>query len=130
MSDSKPVYEEKRVGFRLTVWPTRVETSEGTFVPKVNTYPIKSITGVTVAGMTRKLQITTQDGKPHQYQLAHPERAVAAILELQSASDAPASSAAPAADPIAQLERLAKLKESGALTDEEFQSQKAKLLGA
>jgi hypothetical protein len=32
-------------------------------------------------------------------------------------------------DPLEQLERLAKLHEEGALTDEEFAAQKAKLLG-
>jgi hypothetical protein len=33
-------------------------------------------------------------------------------------------------DRLSQLERLAKLRESGALTDEEFEAEKAKLLGA
>jgi Short C-terminal domain len=33
-------------------------------------------------------------------------------------------------DTVAELERLAKLKESGALTDAEFEQQKAKLLGS
>jgi Short C-terminal domain len=42
----------------------------------------------------------------------------------------PAAPAAPAApDPMEQLEKLAKLHEEGALTDEEFAAQKAKLLG-
>ena len=41
------------------------------------------------------------------------------------ASQAPAQ-AGP--DPVEQLERLAKLKESGALTDAEFQAEKAKIL--
>jgi hypothetical protein len=46
---------------------------------------------------------------------------------------APAAAAAPAApaadaDPMAQLERLAALHAQGALTDEEFAAQKAKLL--
>jgi hypothetical protein len=36
---------------------------------------------------------------------------------------------APSADPIAQLERLAALRDSGALTDAEFAAAKAKLLG-
>ena len=36
---------------------------------------------------------------------------------------------APAADPIAQLKQLADLHEQGALTDDEFAVQKAKLLG-
>lgn len=35
----------------------------------------------------------------------------------------------PASDPIAQLERLAKLREQGHITEEEFQREKAKLLG-
>jgi Short C-terminal domain len=37
--------------------------------------------------------------------------------------------AAPA-DPVAQLKELAALKEQGALTDEEFTAQKARILGA
>jgi Short C-terminal domain len=37
--------------------------------------------------------------------------------------------AAPAADPIAQLTQLAALKDSGALTQAEFDAEKAKILG-
>ena len=36
--------------------------------------------------------------------------------------------AAPAPDPVAQLTQLAALKESGALTEAEFEAEKAKLL--
>jgi len=36
---------------------------------------------------------------------------------------------APQEDPIAQLERLGALKSQGILTEEEFQAQKAKILG-
>ena len=42
----------------------------------------------------------------------------------------PAGPTAPDADRVTQLERLAKLKDSGALTDEEFQAAKAKILGS
>jgi membrane protease subunit (stomatin/prohibitin family) len=42
---------------------------------------------------------------------------------------APAAPAPAPADSTAELERLAKLHESGALTDEEFAAAKAKLLG-
>jgi Short C-terminal domain len=45
---------------------------------------------------------------------------------------APAPTPTPASgggDAVAELERLAKLKESGALTDSEFEQQKAKILG-
>src|SRR3954452_19857776 len=38
--------------------------------------------------------------------------------------------AQPAPDPIEQLKELAALRDQGILTDEEFASQKAKLLGA
>ena len=42
---------------------------------------------------------------------------------------APAPAAAPAADPIAQLKQLGELRDSGVLTDAEFEAQKAKILG-
>ena len=42
-------------------------------------------------------------------------------------SEEPAASAEP--DPLEQVAKLAKLHEEGALTDEEFAAQKAKLLG-
>src|SRR5262249_30208731 len=42
----------------------------------------------------------------------------------------PAPAASGGADPIAELERLAKLHDSGALTDAEFEQQKAKILGS
>jgi hypothetical protein len=38
--------------------------------------------------------------------------------------------AAPAADATASLEKLAQLHASGALTDEEFAAQKAKIIGS
>ena len=42
---------------------------------------------------------------------------------------APAPAAAPAADPIAQLKQLGELRDSGVLTEAEFEAQKAKILG-
>jgi hypothetical protein len=42
---------------------------------------------------------------------------------------APAAYAPPAADPADQIEHLAQLHTSGVLTDEEFASAKAKILG-
>jgi Short C-terminal domain len=41
-----------------------------------------------------------------------------------------APAAAPAADPVAQLKELAELRDKGVLTEEEFASQKAKILGS
>ena len=47
----------------------------------------------------------------------------------QAAAPPPAAAPAGGDDPIAQLERLAALKQQGILTDAEFEAQKAKLLG-
>jgi hypothetical protein len=51
----------------------------------------------------------------------------------QAAAEAPAAPepvpAAAAPDPIEQLTQLAALKDSGALTEAEFEAQKAKILG-
>ncbi len=43
---------------------------------------------------------------------------------------APAPAAPPATDTVTQLKELAELKSQGILTDEEFQAQKAKILGS
>ena len=59
-------------------------------------------------------------------------RAEAAQAQAPAAAPEPqyAPAPAPAApDPIAQLTQLAALKDSGALTEAEFEAQKAKLLG-
>jgi hypothetical protein len=45
------------------------------------------------------------------------------------AEQEPAPAAAPAADPIEQLKELGALHQQGILTDEEFATQKAKILG-
>ena len=43
---------------------------------------------------------------------------------------APAAAAAPAEDPLDKLEKLGRLRDSGVLTPEEFEEQKAALLGS
>jgi len=43
---------------------------------------------------------------------------------------APAPAAAPAPDPIAQLKQLAELKDQGVLTEQEFATQKARILAS
>ena len=47
-----------------------------------------------------------------------------------ASASAPAQYAPPPADPADEIEHLAKLHESGALTDEEFAAAKAKVLGS
>ena len=56
----------------------------------------------------------------------------AAARAQQAPAEAPAPAPAPQAaapDPIEQLTQLAALKDSGALTEAEFEAQKAKILG-
>jgi hypothetical protein len=60
------------------------------------------------------------------------KQAAANQAQAEQAQPAPQyapAPAAPAPDPIAQLTQLAALKDSGALTEAEFEAQKAKLLG-
>jgi hypothetical protein len=68
----------------------------------------------------------------HQQEKAQTQADAAAYQQMQEqaamTAAAPAPAAAPAADPVAQLEGLAKLKEQGLLTDEEFAAEKAKIL--
>ena len=49
--------------------------------------------------------------------------------QQQAPPPPPPAAAGPTDEAIAQLEKLARLKEQGILTDEEFQQQKRKLLG-
>jgi HrpA-like RNA helicase len=57
------------------------------------------------------------------------KQAAAAQQQVEEAPAPAPPPPAPAADPIAQLTQLAALKDSGALTEAEFEAQKAKLLG-
>jgi Short C-terminal domain len=52
------------------------------------------------------------------------------VAESGGFAPAPAPPAGGAGDHLAELERLAKLRDSGALTDAEFEQQKAKILGS
>ncbi len=63
---------------------------------------------------------------PQQY--APPPQAYAPPPQQYAPPPSPAPAAAPE-DPISQLERLGALKAQGLLTDEEFNAQKAKILG-
>ena len=81
-------------------------------------------------------------GQPTRFQIARDEASNALAKEL--VGDTPAmpniqiggvpvqipGQAAPVADSTAQLEKLAQLHASGALTDEEFAAQKAKIIGS
>jgi hypothetical protein len=73
-------------------------------------------------------------GQRRAEQDAYNEQAQAAYAATQAQAPPPAYAApppapAPATDTIAELERLARLHETGALSDEEFAAAKARVLG-
>jgi hypothetical protein len=77
-----------------------------------------------------------QQGTPglNRYGPPHPGSAAAKLAEAAGAAS-PTAAPAPAAaassgDMLQRLEQLGRLREQGVLTDEEFQVQKAALLGA
>jgi len=97
-----------------------------------------------VGGMNRSQQAKSAEAQQQQAaqqaafqsqaELEQMQQQMAAMQAQQAAAAAPAPVAAPAAAPAAddltaQIERLAAMKASGVLTDEEFASAKARLLG-
>jgi outer membrane protein OmpA-like peptidoglycan-associated protein len=78
-----------------------------------------------VGGVSHRQQEKAQQAADAQaYQQMQQQQAMEA-----AAQQAAAPAAAPAPDPIAELERLAQLKQQGILTDEEFAAKKAQILG-
>ena len=81
-----------------------------------------AVTGGMQASRQRKAQ---EQAEQEQYQAAAQQAAM-----QQAAQQAPAQQAAPAAtDLVAELQKLAALRDSGVLTEEEFAAAKARLLG-
>ncbi|NYE18360.1 SHOCT domain-containing protein [Microbacterium immunditiarum] len=86
-------------------------------------------TATAVSGSMQAKQQKKAQEQQQQYEAAQ-QQAQAAQQQAAPAAAAPAA-AAPAGgvDIVAELQKLASLKEAGVLTEEEFASAKAKLLG-
>jgi hypothetical protein len=84
-----------------------------------------------VAAGAATATVAYKAGQRRNQQDQYNDQAQAAYAQTQAAPPqaAPAPAAPAPADSTAELERLAKLHESGALNDEEFAAAKAKLLG-
>lgn len=65
-----------------------------------------------------------------QEQYAAPQQQYAPPPPQYAPAPAPAPAATDTSDVIAQLEKLGRLRDSGVLTEEEFATQKARLLGS
>jgi hypothetical protein len=97
--------------------------------------PIKSVTSVQTKKHGIRTEVTVYaSGNTIEFRFGHSEanRFKTAIMGLVL-EPREAASASPAAPPVAvdvadQLERLAKLRDQGVLSEEEFQTQKGKLL--
>jgi hypothetical protein len=82
---------------------------------------------VTTAGGSKKIEQLWKKGTQHFAEIVS-GLIYAAHAPAKSVAASPPSSAT-SEDTISRLERLAKLRESGVLTEEEFQSEKRKILG-
>jgi uncharacterized membrane protein YebE (DUF533 family) len=82
-----------------------------------------------VAAGAATATVAYKAGQRRNQQNQYNEQAQAAYSQTQAAPPPAAPGPAAPADSTAELERLAKLHESGALTDEEFAAAKSKLLG-
>ena len=84
-----------------------------------------------VAGAAAVGSVAYQSGKRHEQQAQVNEQAqqAYAATQPQPAPAAAPAAAAPTDDTTTELERLAQLHQSGALTDDEFAAAKSKLLG-
>jgi hypothetical protein len=80
-------------------------------------------TATAVSGRVARRQANRYADQDAQYT----QQQVAAVEQGYAQADA--MPAPPAEDPFAQIEKLSKLHDSGALTDEEFAAAKAKILG-
>lgn len=65
------LFTHEHPAFKFEVFPNRIEVEEGLrgLPKKKRTIPLRNIADVSVVGWTRKLRITTSDGKKHEYNL-------------------------------------------------------------
>jgi hypothetical protein len=88
-----------------------------------------------VGGMSGRQQAKAQQAadaqayEQEQQQAAMQAAAQQAVAQQQAAAPPPPPAAPAGGDQIAELEKLAQLKQQGVLSDEEFTAAKAKLLG-
>jgi hypothetical protein len=90
-----------------------------------------AVSGAVAGNQQKKAQAQYEQ---EQYQAAQQQAQIdaaaqQAVAQQQAAAAAAAPAAAPATDVVAELQKLAALKDAGVLSDEEFAAAKAKLLG-
>ena len=111
--------------------PVRRVGRRGVLGTAARTAVVAGTATATVGAVSRHQQNkANQAAEAQAYEQQQQQAAMQAAAEQAAAQQqAAAAPAAPASDPIAEVERLAQLKEQGILTDEEFAAAKSKLLG-
>jgi hypothetical protein len=86
---TETIFSYARMGFAFDVYSNRIEITDksgfGSFLTggKKETILLKTVTAIDVKGATRKLHVTTADGKTREYNLANKsEEARQAIVGL------------------------------------------------
>ena len=102
--------------------------ASGAEPPEAGSAP--SAVGFDLDALRKAFPGATIDVQTHEVDATQDPAAARKVLEaLQAAHGAEPDAADDAGDRIAALERLAKLRESGALTEAEFEAEKARILG-
>lgn len=66
----EPLFSHEHPNFKFEVLANRIDVEEGMRgFPKKHSIPLRNIVDVSVVGWTKKLHITTTDGKKHDYTL-------------------------------------------------------------
>lgn len=128
--DKKPtvgvLYETSNaIGISVKVFPDRVEYR---VLGQVEVIPISQIASIRPASIfLNKVTIETSGGREYVLATGKKKEVVEAISRAQMAFRTPA--AQPPISVADELEKLARLRAQGVLSDEEFAAQKKKLLG-
>ena len=101
----------------------------GGLVRTVGRTAVVAGTASAVAGGVQRRQSNKWAAKEQEAQAQQQAIYEQGVADAQAAAAPPPAAAPAAEDPIAQIEKLGKLKEQGLLTEEEFAAQKAKILG-
>jgi len=107
--------------------PVRRVGRRGLLGTAARTAVVAGTATATVGAVSRRQQGKAEQAA--QAEAAEQQQQQAAMQQAAEQAVAAQQAAAPTGDPIAELERLAQLKQQGILTDEEFAAAKSKLLG-
>jgi predicted PurR-regulated permease PerM len=114
----------------LRVWDLAIESTGGYVYSRAllaGCSAVATTLFLTLVGVPYPLALGL--GQRRSEQDAYNQQAAEAYAATQAPPPPPPAPAAPPPDTIAELERLARLHESGALTDQEFAAAKARALG-